>query len=90
MSAVAFVTTACRTPQEASKDRTGSICLLIKTREIPGEKKMDWRKGGSFQVNAEWREDGIPMSWARVVLSLSWVCASVGSATTFSSVFLTG
>lgn len=51
---------------------------------------MDWRKDGCFQVNAEWQEDGTPMSWARVVLSLSWMCDAVGSATTFSSVFLTG
>ena len=90
LSAVAFVNTAWRTHQEASEDPTGSICLVVKTREIPGGKKMDWRKGGRFQVNAEWQEDGTPVSWARVILSLSWMCGSVGSATTFSSVFLTG
>lgn len=49
-SAVAFVSTAWRTHQEAGKDCTGPICLLIKTREMPGEKKMDWGKDGSFQV----------------------------------------
>ena len=50
MSAVAFVSTAWRTHQEAGKDCTGSVCLLIKTREMPGERKMDWGKDGSSQV----------------------------------------
>ena len=50
LSAVVFVNTTWKTHQGASKDHIGSFCLLIKTREVPVAKKMDWGKDRSFQV----------------------------------------
>ena len=60
MSAVAFVNTAWRTHQEASKDRTGSICLLIKTREILGERRWIGEKMGVFKSMQNGRRTAPP------------------------------
>lgn len=91
MSPVTFVNTAWRTHQETSKGCTGTICLLIKTREMPGEKKMGWGKDGSFQVTQSGGSVAVPcLSWAGIVLHLGGCVNGFGSAAAFSSVFLTG